>query len=486
MLSRLPYRVQIPLGLSLAVVVAALLVTAVAAQIFARTARAETLATVERAAQLLSAQSLPLLAADDTWRVFALLRNTVSLIPGATARQARVAVLDSAGRVFASSEPQRLPTARPWLGEAVGGHTLPNAQQAAEVRQRQRIERADGGIALLEPIRSEDGQVLGFTYIEVDAPVFAADWAALTEPALIGVGLAAFLLLPAGWWVGQRMTAPVLKVAQVIERIGRVEPSELRSQLPRTQDPELGRIGDAVERLISELQVRQQAERRALSAERMAAVGRITAAVAHEINNPLGGLLTATQTLRVHGASEETRLRTLDLLRRGLHQIQTTVAALLPQARVEDRPLEIEDFSDVVTLVQPDLARRQVTLTTATEVDSAIRAPSAALRQVMLNMLLNGISAAGADGAVHAQLHADADRLSFSVSHAGKALSHDALEAIVTAESGDDPRGFGLWVCREIAIQYGGGFDVDHRHGPGTRLVFWIPNRESHEDPVAD
>ena len=47
MLSRLPYRVQIPLGLSLAVVLAALLVTAVAAQIFARTARADTLTTVK-------------------------------------------------------------------------------------------------------------------------------------------------------------------------------------------------------------------------------------------------------------------------------------------------------------------------------------------------------------------------------------------------------------------------------------------------------
>lgn len=482
MLSRLPYRVQIPLGLSLAVIVAALLVTAVAAQIFARTARAETLATVDRAAQLLSAQSLPLLAADDTWRVFALLRNTVALIPGAAAGQARVAVLDGDGRVFASSAPQLMPTARPWLGQDIDGRTLPGALQVA---QRQRLERADGGIALLEPIRSEDGQALGFTYIEVDAPVFAANWAALAQPALIGVGLAAFLLLPAGWWVGQRMTAPVLRVAQVIEGIGRVEPNELRSQLPRTKDPELGRIGEAVERLICELQVRQQAERRALSAERMAAVGRITAAVAHEINNPLGGLLTATQTLRVHGASEETRLRTLDLLRRGLHQIQTTVAALLPQARIEDRALDIDDVADVVTLAQPDLARRQLVLTRAVEVDSALRVPSAAMRQVMLNMLLNGISAAGDAGTVHAALHADADRVSFSVAHGGKALSQASLEAIVAAESGDDPRGFGLWVCREIATQYGGGFHVDHEHAGGTRLVFWIPNRETHEDIAA-
>lgn len=483
MLSRLPYRVQIPLGLSLAVVLAALLVTAVAAQVLARTARTDTLATVDRAAQLLSAQSLPLLAADDTWRVYALLRNTAAFLPGAATGQARAAVLDGDGRVFASSAPRLLQTAQALLGQTILGQPLP---PAPSVVKRLRIDRPDGAIALLEPIRSEDGQVLGFTYIEVDAPVFATDWAALIQPAFIGVGLAVVLLVPAGWWIGRRMTEPVLTIAHVIERIGRIDPSDLRRQLPHTKDPELGLIGAAVEQLISELHEREQAERRALSAERMAAVGRITAAVAHEINNPLAGLLTATQTLSVHGGSEETRKRTLDLLRRGLNQIQTTVAALLPQARVEDRALEIDDFADVVTLARPDVAHRNVALTTQVEVESAMRVPSAALRQVMLNMLLNGVAAAREPGTVHAELRADADRLVFSVAHAGHALTQDLLEAIVATESGDDPRGFGLWVCREIATQYGGGFGVDKGHEQGTRLVFWMPNREAHEESVAD
>ena len=483
MLSRLPYRVQVPLGLALAVVVAVLLVMAVAAQVFARTARSDTLATVDRAARLLGAQALPLLATDDTWRVFALLRNTVALLPGAQSALARAAVLDSQGRVFASSVPQQLPTAQPLLGQSLNGHELPLADA---VKARLRIEHPGGGVVQIEPVRSEDGQRLGFTFIELDAGVFATDWQALAEPALIGLGLAVGLLVPAGWWVGRRMAAPVTSVARVIEQIGRVDPAQLRSQLPDSADPELGRIRAAVQQLIDEMQVRQRAERRALSAERLAAVGRITAAVAHEINNPLAGLLTATQTLRVHGASQDTRLRTLDLLQRGLNQIKSTVAALLPQARIDDRALEIDDFVDVVTLVRPDMARHEVALSTRVDVESAMRVPSAVLRQVMLNMLLNAVPAAGRAGRVHAELLADAQRLNFVVSHAGEQLTQEALEGIVSAASGDNPRGFGLWVCREIATHYAGGFDVDIHHAHGTHLVFWMPNREANEEPVAD
>lgn len=483
MLSRLPYRLQIPLGLSIAVLLAAAMVTLVAAQISARTARQDILTTLDRGASLLSAQARPLLAADDTWRVFVLLRNTAELLPGAPAGRGRAAVLDAEGRVFAATEPTRLPTRHRLLGSANGDRALPSPD-AVTIRARQ--DHADGSVTLLDPIRSEDGQLLGFTYIEVDGPVFAPDWAALSEPALIGVALAVLLLVPAGWWIGRRMTAPVATVAQVIERIGHVAPDELRRQLPHTADRELSRISAAVDQLISETQVRQQAQRRALSAERMAAVGRITAVVAHEINNPLAGLLTATQTLSMQGASDQTRQRTLDLLQRGLNQIRATVTALLPQARIEDRALEIDDFDDVATLACPSAEQRSRRLKTTVDVDSTLRVPSAAMRQVMLNMLLNASQAAGEQEVVHARLFADAARVEFSVAHGGRVLAPQALEAIVAAESGDDPRGFGLWVCREIATQYGGGFDVDASTASGTRLVFWMPNRESDDEPAVD
>ncbi len=354
----------------------------------------------------------------------------------------------------------------------------------ADTTVRKLLDHADGALTLIDPIRSEDGQLQGYVYVEIDAPVFAPDWAALSQPALIGAALAVGFLVPAGWWVGRRMTRPVERVANLIGRIGHDDPALLLAEVPRSADPELGRISSAVDQLIGELQVRRQAEQRAMSAERMAAVGRLTAAVAHEINNPLGGLLTATQTLRLHGDDDAIRLRSVDLIERGLQQIRTTVAALLPQARVEDRPLEVNDLADIVALVLPVAQRHAVDLRSHADIAAVLHVPSAAMRQVMLNLLLNAVHAAGERGQVDAHLSADAQAVRFAVSNSGARLSPEALEASIAAESGNDPRGFGLWVCREVATQYGGAFTLGASNGAAaasTRLEFWIPNRERNE-----
>jgi two-component system, NtrC family, sensor kinase len=482
MFATLPYRAQIPLGLSVAVVVAALLVTAVTARITARNARQDSLATVDRAVVLLSAQARPLLAADDTWRVFALLRDTAALLPGAAAAHARAAILDTDGRVFAASDPARLDIGRKVLGETVRGQAVP---AASRLLGRLLLDEEDVAI-LIEPIRSEDGQVQGFAYVEVDGTVFAPDWVVLSQPALIGSALACILLVPVGWWIGRQMAQPVARVAHFIERIGREDPTVLHAELPRTTDPELGLISDAVDRLIGEMQVRQQAEQRALSSERMAAVGRLTGAVAHEINNPLGGLLNATQTLRLHGDNVATRMQSISLIERGLHQIRSTVAALVPQARIEDRPLEVNDLADMVTLVLPTASRQFVEIRFHTDIAAPMFVPSAVMRQAMLNLLGNAVKAAGDHGWVDATLEADTQAVRFNVSNSGEQLNVEALEGRIAAESGNDPRGFGLWVCQELATQFGGGFSVVDSTVAATHLLFWIPNRERHAHSIVD
>lgn len=481
MLRRLPYRIQVPFGLSVAVLVTALLVTGVSARISTTNARAQTLATLERAVVLLVAQAKPLLAGEDTWRMFAFLRDTAALVPGTLAGHARLAVLDTRGDVFAASDPTRLATGQALLGQPWHGHPLPPAAQSTRPL---RLNLGDGAFVLLEPILSEDGQIVGHVFIEVDASVFEPDWHALLTTALVGVALAALFLVPLGWLVGKRMTRPVAQLISFIERIGHEPAQTLRGAVPRVADPELGRIAQAVSALVEALEQRAKAEARALSAERLAAVGRMTAAVAHEINNPLMGLLTATQTVRLHGDNASIRERTVEVLDRGLQQIRTTLAALLPQARIEDRPLEPGDLDDVMALVRPTAQTQSTALAQSMEIDSALRVPSAPLRQVMLNLLLNAIKAAGPDGEVLAILKSDAQRVQFSVLNSGKRLLADRFEAALESESGMNPHGFGLWVCRELATHYRGGFELDTSNNEGTRLVFWLPNHELPDNPV--
>lgn len=482
MLPRLPYRIKIPLGLALAVMLSALLVIVVAAQISARTARQEIVSTVKRVMQLQAAQGRPLLMADDTWGAFALLRDTVALMPDANKGFARAAILDGEGRILAGSDPRRLAIGWKPLGGSITAGNSPFVQAVTLARP---AGVAANDLTLVQPIRSDDDKVVGFILAEVDGAAFAPDWAALSTPALIGAALAVIVLVPLGWLVGRQMAKPVAQIARSITLIGRVDLKTVEKAVPAVADPELGRIAGAVQRLVWEMSIRQENEQRALSAERLAAVGRITAAVAHEINNPLAGLLTATNTLRLHGEASDTRLRSVNLIERGLHQIRTMTTALLPQARVEDRCMSPSDLDDVLTLAQTTAALHFVSVTSDIEQRSELFVPSSIFRQAMLNMLLNAIKAAGNCGSVHASCYADADVVRFTVTNTGQALSPQALQELLLRGGGNDPHGFGLWICREFAVRYCGGFAASEAElvAPPycTSLTFWIPNRERDE-----
>ncbi|MDR3368917.1 ATP-binding protein [Rhodoferax sp.] len=477
MLPRLPYRIQIPLGLALAVTLSVLLVSVVAAQISARSARQEIVGTLHRVIDLLVAQGKPLLAQDDTWRAYTLLRNTATLLPQTEKGQSRAALLDAQGRFLAGSDPIRLRTGEQALGVLINGRLLPTVSAATQPKT---LSTPDGAMTLIEPIRSDDDQVIGFVFAEVDAAVFAPNWAALSTPALIGAALAIIVLVPLGWLLGRRMAQPIAQTADCIAQIGHTDAAQLQLRLPQVQDPELNRIAGAVRQLLHETAARQANAQRALSAERLAAIGRITAAVAHEINNPLAGLITATRTLRLHGDSPDARNRSLDLIERGLQQIRTMTTALLPQAKVEDRCLSPDDFTDVLTLAHATASQHFVSISSELDQRFELCVPSTVFRQVMLNLLLNAIKAAGQSGQVHASLHADASKVTFMLCNTGDHLSHAGLQQRLQAEDRNDPHGFGLWICQEFAVRYGGGFSAaepaDIPSPYASCLSFWLPN----------
>ena len=97
--------------------------------------------------------------------------------------------------------------------------------------------------------------------------------------------------------------------------------------------------------ILQDLLEKREVEQHMVGTERLAAFERLSTGVAHEINNPLGGMLTALSTYRRHGAREALSQRTVSLLERGLPQIRETVPALLVEAKLETHPLSAHDIS---------------------------------------------------------------------------------------------------------------------------------------------
>jgi len=426
----------------------------------------------------------PELLHDNVWGAFEIVSLPFSTNPE-TALHESLIVLDNDRKVYVSSRPQQHPVlselARLGPEYRALNEVLPLAPDARiftlSVRGAQRIFVA-------VPI-ANDGVRLGTLIVSYNKSLLWQRFQIILMRSIWITLLVLAVLLPITAYWGRRMMLPMRLVTARISRIGSGELEALDPTLYPYRD-EVGQLFLAYETVRSKLQEKAEFEKQMVKSERMAAVGRLTASIAHEINNPLGGMLNAISTLKRYGSPDPVMQKTVSLLERGLSQIRETVAALLVEAKVKSRPIDAFDLEDIHILVTPAANKQGTHLSWLVALPNPLGLPSTLVRQVLINLLLNAIAAAGRDGLVAVRVLASESRLVMVVENSGQPLLPEQLTRLFEpfTSFSENGNGLGLWICYQIVTQMGGTISAES-NTELTRFTILIPlNPQSDANPT--
>lgn len=309
-------------------------------------------------------------------------------------------------------------------------------------------------------------------------------WAALglrADPPT-GVGWrASALVLAVGTMVLAMVVVSALAslrkgAAQLDAGIARLE-KDLRAPLEEPHAEELAAIARAVRTMARHLADAQEAEKRLSQelghAQRLSALGRVVAGVAHEVRNPLAGVKLRLDLMKRDPSLGETAKGDVETCLEEIARLDRVVRSLLVVGRREPRSVEALALAPVIDArlgaCAPVAAERGVELTR--EGEATAFADPDAVGQIVENLLRNAIEASPTDGAVKVAIAAEGDRLTVDVIDGGPGIPEprtaELFEPFFTTKS--EGTGLGLWISRTLAEAMDGTLRYD-RVGATTRL----------------
>ncbi len=300
----------------------------------------------------------------------------------------------------------------------------------------------------------------------------------------IGVGLLATV------W-SARSLRPVRTLIGAVTRIARGDYSAQLGVKGHDEIATLARAFDAMATSLKEREAQLQEQQEALlRAEQLAAVGRISAQVAHEVRNPLSSIGLNVELLedavgRAAFATEEERRETHELLRAvtgEVDRLTDVTERYLRMARLPRPSLAAEDVNEVVGGVldfareELERSRVQVERTLSPGLPRAL-ADEGQLRQLFLNLVRNAREAMPQGGTLAVSTREEGSSVEVAFRDSGVGMSADVLEHafqpfFTTKDSGT---GLGLAVSRQILQAHGGGITCESTPGRGTTFVVRLP-----------
>jgi len=390
-----------------------------------------------------------------------------------------VVIIDTTGEIVSASLPApQWPLVEELLTEQLAG-TGPT-----HTRDPARLALPSGRFtALLRPLGNEPGGPRHWLALLRPTATEAA-WQRRIAIGLLSITGGAFaLVLLVGHKLARRITRPIQELAAAARELA----TGGRPRVAVAASGEVAELTEAFNTMVTRL---DETEQRQMEAERQAIAGRLAAAVAHEVRNPLSSIQMLVQLIRDHlrGAEElQADTRYADVILNEIERMEIILQGLLDLANprsLEPCATRLDVLVDeVVALTESRLEHRGITLARATDgAAREVEVDPARIKQVLLNLILNATDAMpeGGDLTIHTRWPADGAAVEVWVDDSGDGVDPAGVEALFEPFQGRRKGGvgIGLAISRQIAREHGG--DLDLLALPrGTRARLRLPSSPS-------
>ena len=241
--------------------------------------------------------------------------------------------------------------------------------------------------------------------------------------------------------------------------------------------------------IFRDISERKEMEQRLLRAEHLAAIGETASMVAHDLRNPLQGIITAAHILKDERLTGDEKKEMIQLIEGSVAYAEATVRDLLDYSRelhlvcVEASPRDL-----VQSALQAVRVPEKVKVQDFSQKEPAVYVDPDRMKRVFINLAENAFDAMPAGGTLTIKTEESDGYLRFSVSDTGSGMPEEIMENLwkplhTTKAKG---MGLGLPIVKRIITAHRGDVSVETRLGKGTTFTIRLPiERETVQTPPA-
>lgn len=343
-------------------------------------------------------------------------------------------------------------------------------------------------ITAYEPIKTIHGRIIGILYVGLLEEKYSDIKRQTIVTVLIVTALGLIASLAVSYLLSKNMSRSVGKLVSASRKMAK---GQLDVHVTVKSRDELGELAGAFNFMASALKERDEklkefATKKIMESERLALIGQLAAGVAHEVNNPLQGILSYSCLLVENIDPDDPNRELVEKISKQAMRCKNIIRGLLDFSRQTAAEMKYYQVNSLVreslSLVERQSIFHNIELAKNIDADlpNTILDPSQ-IQQVLINIIINAAEAMEGQGRLTVATRTDPSKkfIEVEISDTGVGISKENLERIFdpffTTKDAGHGTGLGLAISFGIVKKHGGTIQVDSELGKGTTFILRLP-----------